>query len=134
MSKALSLVWNPPKDVYKRVEEYGYYGFDMRQVCDYYGVSWKAWKEETKRDPNIEQAYRMGKARGALFASKKLFLKMDEGDTKAITFFLERRAKWTTNAPVEETNDREQELVFMPEYVVDPVDAAKLYAETMLKD
>ena len=98
MTDARSLVWNPPKSVYATVEEYGYSGLDMRQVCAYYGITWSAWKAETKRDPHIEMAYRKGKARRDLMASRKLMEQIEEGDVKSLLFYLERKAGWKPDA------------------------------------
>ena len=62
---------------------------NIEQIADYFDFSEDTFYELKKRDFRVLRAYKKGKARGIKEVTGLLWSRMREGDTNAITFYLE---------------------------------------------
>lgn len=85
---------NPKPVDLNNIEKLASLGVTVLQIAHFFDMTEKSFYRKAEKDPEIMNAVNRGRARGIVSASGKLYQKMQEGDTKAIMFFLRARAGW----------------------------------------
>ena len=65
------------------------------QIASYFGMTEKTLSAVSERQPEVFTAYRQGKAQAVVKVASALMRAIDEGDMRAIQFFLKTQAGWT---------------------------------------
>lgn len=92
------------------------------QIADYLGISKPTFYEIMKRQPEVSERYKRGKAKAIGTVAKNLIIQANSGNTTAAIFYLKTQAGWkeTTRqeltgadgGPIkQETNDARDELL-----------------------
>ena len=83
------------------------------QIAAYFGMTEKTLSVISERQPEVFTAYRRGKARAVVKVASALMRATEEGDMRAIQFFLKTQAGWTekryfeiNQAETEQSEDR----------------------------
>lgn len=71
------------------------------QVADYFGVSHVTFNAIEKRQPEVELAYKQGKARAIADIAGNLIGQARQGNTAASIFYLKTQAGWKETKVVE---------------------------------
>ena len=82
---------------YEVVEKLAARGLTREQVALSLGISSRTLERRKKTDPNIEEAYMRGKAKGVATISNALFDKAKDGNVTAQIFFLKCNG-WKENS------------------------------------
>lgn len=75
-----------------------------RQIADYFGISYDSWLRLEKRQPEVVQRYKIGKARAISDVANALLMKARKGNTAAAIFYLKTQAGWRETGPTEDTD------------------------------
>ena len=67
----------------------------QKQLADYLGCTPETLRAAFKRQPELAEAYRKGKALGITKIAKSLAAKALDGDVNAAKFYLSHQAGWT---------------------------------------
>jgi len=73
------------------------------QIADYFGVSQTNFYEIMKRQPEVKESYKKGKAIVIKEIGHSLLQKARDGDTLSQIFYLKTRGKWREKHEVEHT-------------------------------
>ena len=83
------------------------------QIAAYFGMTEKTLSAISERQPEVFTAYRRGKAKAVVRVASALMRATEEGDMRAIQFFLKTQAGWTekryleiNQSEMEEPKDR----------------------------
>ena len=68
-----------------------------RQIADFYRVTEKTFGAICERQPEVDEAYRLGKANAIKRVADKLLTIAMKGDLGAIIFYLKTQASWGEN-------------------------------------
>jgi len=79
------------------------------QIASYFGMTEKTLSAVSERQPEVFTAYRQGKAQAILKASSALLRAVEEGDMRAIQFFLKTQAGWTEKRYLEINQSEKEE-------------------------
>ena len=71
------------------------------QIAAYFGMTEKTLSAISERQPEVFTAYRRGKAKAVVRVASALMRATEEGDMRAIQFFLKTQAGWTENRYLE---------------------------------
>jgi len=113
------------------IEKLASEGLNNGQIRDYYGFSQSTWLNYKKCHPEIDTAFRKGKARTVKLVISKLMEKILEGNLSAIIFYLKTQAGWSEYAAnVDQENDKLAE-VSLTISTNDPIEAARIYQKIM---
>ena len=82
-----------PKQI-KKVQELSQ-SLTIAQIADYFGISQSTFYQIQRRQPELSEAYKAGKAKAINWVVSKLKQKIEEGDTAATIFYLKTQAGWT---------------------------------------
>jgi IS30 family transposase len=66
----------------------------QEQIADYLGVGKTTWYEIVKRQPEVSERYKKGKAKAVGSIAQSLIEKAKNGDTASIIFYLKTQAGW----------------------------------------
>lgn len=77
------------------------------QIADYLGVSRTTFYEICKRDPDIAERYKRGKAKAIAHVANGLLQKARGGDTTSMIFYLKTQGGWRETARLEHAGDAE---------------------------
>ena len=108
--------------------------FTQEQIRDYFGVKKACWYKYCKQHPEIRDRVKKGRVSLLDYAVSKLLQKIEEGDTKCLLFYLERKAKWLADsslkldAKIKTDKNAPLELKIT---TTDPVEAGKIYEQIM---
>lgn len=72
------------------------------QMADYFGICENTLREVERRQPEVSEAYKKGRANAIFEVADNLIMKAKEGDTTSQIFFLKTQAGWRET--VEEPN------------------------------
>lgn len=78
------------------------------QIAAYFGMTEKTLSAVSERQPEVFTAYRRGKAKAVVKVASALLRAVEDGDMRAIQFFLKTQAGWTEKRYLE-TNQSEME-------------------------
>ena len=67
----------------------------IAQIADYFGISQSTFYQIQRRQPELSEAYKIGKVKAIDWVVSKLKQKIEEGDTAATIFYLKTQAGWT---------------------------------------
>ena len=67
----------------------------QKQLADYFGCTPETLRSAFKRQPELSEAYRKGKALGITKIAKSLAAKALDGDIAAAKFYLSHQAGWS---------------------------------------
>jgi IS30 family transposase len=81
------------------------------QIADYLGVGRTTFFEIMKRQDDISERYKRGKAKAIGTVARSLISQAREGNTSAMIFFLKTQAGWKETNAVEMTGKDGTELV-----------------------
>jgi hypothetical protein len=108
--------------------------FTQEQIRGYFGVKKSCWYHTKQQHPEIEERIKKGRSKLLEFVINKFLEKIEQGDTKCILFYLERKAKWLAesslklDAKIKTDKSSPLELKIT---TTDPVEAGKIYEEVM---
>lgn len=85
--------WVPTEDDIAMVKELGG-RLTIPQLADYFGVSDWTLKQRIKEMPELDHAYRAGKALAISDVAQNLYTKAMKGNVTAMIFYLKARAGW----------------------------------------
>lgn len=71
------------------------------QIAAYFGMTEKTLSAISERQPEVFTAYRRGKAKAVVRVASALMRATEEGDMRAIQFFLKTQAGWTEKRDLE---------------------------------
>ena len=98
----------------KKIESLAAKGMNEEDIAWYLGITPSTLSRKKKEYEQIEQAIKLGKARGKGFVVGKLFAKIKEGNLSAIIFYLKTQCKWSEHVTVNE-GDKTSFLSLTPE-------------------
>jgi predicted RNA binding protein with dsRBD fold (UPF0201 family) len=75
------------------------------QIADYFGMGRTTFYEVMKRQPEVSECYKKGRAKAISDIASSLLIKAQSGDNAAMMFYLKTQAGWRENAPIEEKDD-----------------------------
>jgi len=64
------------------------------QIADYFGIEENTLRAVERRQPEVFEAYKKGKARAILKVSQNLLAQSNSGNTVATIFYLKTQAGW----------------------------------------
>jgi len=73
-----------------------------KQIADYFGISKQAWLALEKRQPEILERYKIGKAKTINGIANSLLTKARKGDIRAMIFYLKTQAGWRETRDMED--------------------------------
>jgi len=121
-------------DVYREISQLGSNDATTDAVRQYYGIGEQQWIDLWKDKPTaILEILERGKQRGVFLAANKLMEHVQEGDLKAIMFYLKTVGKWREMD--KQVEDEKARPIFpaITLTVNDPVEAAKIYQKVMME-
>ena len=71
------------------------------QVADYFGMTEKTLRAIEERQPEVNTAYRKGRAKAVGDVASSLYEQAKSGNIQAAKFYLKTQAGWREDAPVE---------------------------------
>lgn len=74
----------------------------QEHIADYLGISKDTLQEIFKRQPEVYQRYKTGKAKAIAAVAQSLIKKARDGDTASMIFFLKTQAGWRETDKKEE--------------------------------
>lgn len=74
---------------------------NAEQIADYFGIGRTTFYSMMKRDDEIEERYKKGKARAIGAIAQTLIQKARSGDTTSMIFYLKTQAGWRETALIE---------------------------------
>ena len=97
-----------------------------QQIADYLCINKTTFFEILKRDDEVFQLYKKGRAEGHNFVAGKLMERIQNNDTTAMIFYLKTQSRWK-----EPTEEREEEAVKIetPEEKAEKLREDRLYME-----
>ena len=82
------------------------------QMADYFGVGRTTFYEIMKRQPEVLERYKRGRAKAIGSVGKGLLQKAMSGDTASAIFYLKTQAGWKETQQVESTTDNNINITF----------------------
>lgn len=79
------------------------------QIASYLGMTEKTLSAVFQRQPEVFTAYKKGKAQAVLKVASALLRAIEEGDMRAIQFFLKTQAGWTEKRYLEINQSEKEE-------------------------
>ena len=76
----------------------------IEQIADYFGIGRTTFYEIMKRQPEVSEHYKKGKAKVIANISKSLIQKAIDGDTPSIIFYLKTQAGWKEKQEIDVTS------------------------------
>ena len=73
------------------------------QIADYFGIARTTFYDIMKRQPDVSERYKRGRAKAIGSVAKGLLQKAQSGDTASTIFYLKTQAGWKETAVVEAT-------------------------------
>src|SRR5690606_12387840 len=96
---------------------------NLGQVADYFGISEKTFHNIRDRQPEVDQAYKRGRAKAVNGVGRSLISRALDGEPKAMQFYLSTQGGWKKTETVEHIS---------PDRSMSPaVDYSKLSKETL---
>lgn len=124
-------MWIATQDMLFQIAEFAGLGLSQEQIHNYYGISSSTWFAALMRQPELVVAVCTGKSSAIAKVSGKLWKLIEEGDRKAICFYLDRQAGWLKTSNVVENKPTSAPIPFIAESTNDPIEAAKMYQKIM---
>lgn len=121
------------EDILKLVRDLAGLGFTQQQIADFFGVGRDKWVKILEIEPDMNQAFLMGKAQTLHFVTSKLISLINEGNPAAIFFFLKTQHRWRETDRPGESDSEKPRLPAITLNISDPVEAARIYQEVMLR-
>src|SRR5690349_7055142 len=82
-------------ELIKEVEEMSADGMTQFHIAGYFGMHQSTWFERCKIFPELSEAYFRGKSKGVKFVTGLLKKLMEDGNERAIMFYLKNVAKFS---------------------------------------
>lgn len=82
--------WVPNEKDFQTIEALSQRGLNSGIIGSYFGYSGSWWCEMKKRNPIIDEKIASGRAKGISFVFNKLWKMCEDGDQKAIFYFLDK--------------------------------------------
>ena len=79
------------------------------QIAAYFGMTEKTLSAVSERQPEVFTAYRRGKAKAVVKVASALLRAVEDGDMRAIQFFLKTQAGWTEKRYLEINQSEKEE-------------------------
>jgi hypothetical protein len=117
-----------------KVEDLSRKQFTQEQIRGYFGVKKACWYKYCKDHPEIRMRVKKGRNGGLEYVVSKLLEKIEQGDTKCILFYLERKGKWkelknlNLDAKLQTEQKPSAELKIT---TTDPQEASRIYQQIM---
>lgn len=80
------------------------------QIADYFGIGRTTFYEMMKREPEVAERYKRGKAKAIAHVANGLLQKARAGDTTSAIFYLKTQAFWRETTRVEHADASGQSL------------------------
>ena len=116
------------------VEDFGRHAVKPRFVADYYRVCKTTWDTLCKKHPEIMEAYRRGHTRTCKMVLSKLIELVQKGNPTAIIFWTKCNADMSELIRAPEKDPDKPAPPVMSVRGKDPVEAARIYQQIMIKD
>lgn len=82
--------WVPKKADFELVEAMAFEGVPLRHMAAQLGIGYSTLFEKINTYPELSETLQRGKAKGIRLISRKMLKKAQEGDYKAMTYYLNR--------------------------------------------
>lgn len=90
----------------------------IEQISDYFGISHEGFATARKLQPEVERAYRRGKAKATVAIAQSLIKKARSGDVKAQQFYLKTQGGWkSSDGPETVINNYPADIVHKVEFI-----------------
>lgn len=76
----------------------------LEQIADYFGIGRNTFTDIMKRQPEVSERYKKGKARAIGSVANGLLQRAQSGDTTSAIFYLKTQARWTERQEVAHTS------------------------------
>jgi len=107
-------------------------GMSNKQLAEYYGVSEDTWYRYKADNEELDHVVRTAKMRTTSIIASRLVQLCLEDNVPSIIFYLKTQGRWTEAKEIEDdTQNKPIEKTVIK--VTDPIEAAKIYEEFMLK-
>jgi len=107
-------------------------GMTNKQLAEYYGVCEDTWYRYKSDNEELELIVRTGKMRTTAVVAGHLLKLCQQDNVPSIIFYLRTQGRWTeAKEPEDDTENKPIEKTVIK--VTDPIEAAKIYEEFMLK-
>lgn len=117
------------KEILDEINNLSSQGLTQFFIAAHYGMSLATWFEKIKIFPEISEAYWRGKSKGVQFATNSLKKLMEDGNERAIMFYLKNVAKFSEMDDLKEQDPKETKTISLSN--VDPIEASKIYQSIM---
>lgn len=107
-------------------------GLTNEQFCYYFCYSKTGWEAKLRRHPEIVEAIKQGKAKALGRVTGKLMEAIEKGNLAAIMFYLKTQWRWREVHPDGDGDKDKPPFPSMTLTINDPIEAAKIYQQTML--
>jgi len=97
--------WLPTDKDYQTIEALAQRGLNSGIIGSYFGYSASWWSEVKKKYPIIDEKIASGRAKGISFVFNKLWQMVEDGDQKAVFYFLDRVAGLRQSSGIEINNN-----------------------------
>jgi hypothetical protein len=117
-----------------KVESLARKQFTQEQIRDYFGVKKSCWYHTKQKYPEISKRIKKGRSQLLEFVVNKFLEKVEQGDTKCILFYLERKAKWLSESSLKldaKIKTDKNSPIELKITTTDPVEAGKIYEQIM---
>ena len=108
-------------------------GMTQEQIQQYYWLTGDQWRRLIKKYADLEKAFFAGKAKTINMVAGKLMTLIQQGDKAAIFFYLKTQGRWRETDKPGETDSEKPKIPAIMLNVSDPLEAAKIYQEIMLR-
>ncbi len=120
------------QDVLIEVEGLVKAGMSNKQLAEYYGVNDATWYRYKADNEELDHIVRTAKMRTTSIIASRLVQLCLEDNVPSIIFYLRTQGRWSeAKEPEDDTQNKPTEKTVIK--VTDPIEAAKIYEEFMLK-
>jgi len=77
---------------------------NAEQIADYFGIGRTTFYEIMKRQPDVAERYKSGKARAIASIGGSLLAKARNGDTASMIFYLKTQAGWRETTAIDHSS------------------------------
>ncbi len=77
----------------------------LEQIADYFGIGRNTFTSITKRQPEVAERYKKGKARAISSVANGLLQRAQAGDTASTIFYLKTQAGWRETQQIDHTTN-----------------------------
>lgn len=132
--RGAKIIYTVTPEMVIKVKDLSGKGLTQEQIYRYYGWGRDTWFDRCKKHPELRAAVLEGRSKTIAYVTSKLMELVAEKNLGAIIFYLKCRANFSELKP-EKDHDPESDAPNVTVFnVTDPIEAAKIYQQIMLRE